>query len=346
MVIGICESGLIRVSMVGIDIGNNNCKLAVRDGKGMKLVSARMPENMARAGDVVSPELMAKFLREVRSSEGVRDRDCTLVIDSSQVFFRRITLPPMTISELKLNLPYEFRDFITDNPDEYMYDYAVDEIIRDENGEIVSMELYAAAASKELLEKYSAMLRRAGFKLKMVTPAPMAYARLLNEHVKMVPEHSDKDVALVNLGHADVVISLFCGKNYDSSRTIDFGCDEFDHIIADIKGIDPYTANSYKFSNYDNVLDEPECLSLCDRFALEVSKVVNFYNFNNPDSEIELICFLGGGASITQLVSAIAEAVDVPVITAQELLPNEVLDEENAAVCALAVAGVLEGEAM
>ena len=85
---------------------------------------------------------------------------------------------------------------------------------------------------------------------------------------------------------------------------------------------------------------------MCDRLAMEVSKVVNFYNFNNPDSEIELICFLGGGASITQLVSAIAEAVDVPVITAQELLPNEVLDEDNAAVCALAVAGVLEGEAM
>ena len=334
------------MSMVGIDIGNNNCKLAVRDGKGMKLVSARMPENMARSGEVVSPELMARFLRNVRSSEGVREKNCTLVIDSSQVFFRHITLPPMTISELKLNLPYEFRDFINDNPEEYVYDYAVDEIIRDETGEIISMNLYAAAVSRSLVESFSAMLRRSGFKLKMVTPAPMAYARLLSEHLKAVPENAGKDVALVNLGHADVVISLFRGTDYDSSRTIDFGCDEFDRIIADIKGIDPYTAGNYKFTNYENVLDEPECLALCDRFALEVSKVVNFYNFNNPDREVELMCFLGGGASIPQLVNSISEAVSVPIIGARELLPQESLDEEHAAVCALAIAGVLEGEAM
>lgn len=334
------------MSLIGIDIGNNNCKMAVREGGSMRLISTRMPENMVRDGEVTTPETMAVFLKEVRESERVKDRNCALVLNPSQAFFRHVTLPPMTISELMLNLPYEFRDFINNDPENYVYDYAVDEIVRDEEGNIERMELFAAAVPKPLVESYGVMLKKAGFKLKMITPAPMAYTRLLLEHVKAVPEDADKDVVLVDIGHADVIVSLFRGLRYDSARTIDYGCEELDRIIADIKGIDPYTASSYKFTNFEGVLDDPECLAMCDRLAMEVSKVVNFYNFNNPEREIEQLCFLGGGARIPQLTNAISEAVSVPVRSVESLLPPEACGQDNAPVCAMAVAAVLEGEAM
>lgn len=331
---------------VGIDIGGSSCKIAVREAGGMHLMSNRMPENMVRDGEMASPETMAKYLKNIRSDERIRERNCALVLSAAQVFFRHVTLPAMTIPELELNLPYEFRDFITGNPEDYVYDYSVDEIVRDEAGEIVRMELYAAAVSRPLVESYAAMLRKAGFKLKMVTPAPMAYSRLLAEHAKRVPEDADKDVVLVDIGSADVIVSLFRGGRYDSARTIDYGCNELDRIIADIKGIDPYTAGSYKYTNFEGVLDDPECLGLCDRLAVEVAKVVNFYNFNNPEREIELLCFLGGGARIPQLTEAISEAVSVPSVSVEALLPLEAQGQENSPVCALAVAGILEGEAM
>ena len=195
---------------------------------------------------------------------------------------------------------------------------------------------------------YSSTLSKAGFRLKVVTTAPMAYMRLLHTYSKMhdVVPAENLDCMLVDIGHANVTISLFRDLRYDSARTIDFGCDEFDSIIAGLKGIDPYTAGSYKYSNFENVLDEPECLALCERFAVEVSKVVNFYNFNNPDREIEKLFFLGGGASIWQLTSAIADAVSVPASGAEDLLPPEVHGDPNAPACALAIAALLEGEAM
>ena len=334
------------MALIGIDIGNNNCKMAVREGDGIRLISKRMPENMVTDGEVASPETMAKFLRDVRSEEHIRERDCLMVLGPSQTFFRHVTLPPMVVPELELNLPYEFRDFINDDPESYQYDYAVDEIIRDEAGEVVRMELFAAAAPKPLITSYATMLKKAGFKLKAAIPTPMAYTRLLLEHAKAQPEDADKDVVLVDIGHGDVVVSLFRGMRYDSARVIDFGCEEFDRIIADIKGIDPYTANSYKYSNFEGVLDDPECLALCGRFAMEVAKVVNFYNFNNPEREIEQLYFLGGGTRIQQLTDAISDAVSVPVDTVASLLPMQTNDYENAPVCALAAAGMLEGEAM
>ena len=347
------------MSLIGIDIGNNNCKIALRTGSGMRLVSQRMPNNMVRNGEMASPEAMSSFLRGVRASEHVRERNCALVLSSTQVFFRHVSLPPMTVSELMLNLPYEFRDFITGDPEEYVYDYAVDELVRDEQGQVVRMELYIAAVEREVVNSYSTMLKKAGFKLKVVTPAQMAYARLLAARSRLGSEAGEqgsaaeegssdigRDVVLIDLGHADVAVSLFHGARYDSMRLIDFGCDEFDRVIADLKGIDPYTASSYKFNNFENVLDEPECLALCERFAVEVSKVVNFYNFSNPDSEIGEAYFLGGGASISELTRAISDMLSVTVHDAESLLPAEAQGLENGPACALAVGALLEGEAI
>ena len=337
--------------MIGIDIGNNNCKIAVREKNSMRLISKRMPENLvqesAAGEEIVSPATMATFLKGVRAEEHIKDRQCALVLASSQVYFRHVTLPPMSASELVLNLPYEFRDFVTGDPEDYVYDYAIDEMPKDEEGNLLRMELYAAAASKELIQTYMDLLHKAGMKLKFAIPAPMAYMQLITQHMGKQAgglEEEDKDVVLVDFGHSDVTIALFHGTRYDSSRTIDFGCDEFDRIIADIKGIDPYTASSYKISNFEGVMDDPECLALCDRFAVEVSKVVNFYNFSNREREIGSMYFLGGGAHIEQLTRAIAEAVSVPAMSVEAILPPEARGQANAPVCALAMAGMLEGE--
>lgn len=332
--------------MLGIDIGGNNCKIAVREGSGMRLISTRMPENMIHDGEIASPETMAEFLHDIREGEHIRDRNCALVLGSAQVFFRHVTLPPMSTEELEINLPYEFRDYITDDPSEYVYDYAVDKIVRDDEGKVLQMELFGAAVSRKLVESYGNILRKAGFKLRMVTPAPMAYARLVHDHINSVGMPDGSDVVLVDIGHADIVVSLFRAGVYDSARTIDFGCDDLDRIVADLKGIDPYTASSYKYANFEGVLDEPECLSLCDRIALEISKVVNFYNFSNPEREIGRLCVMGGGARIPQVTKAISETVSVPMATIEDLLPIEARNQENSPVCALAVAGMLEGEAM
>ena len=336
--------------MIGIDIGTSNCKLAIGSGGAMELIAARMPENAIRSGanegEVVSPETMAQFLKQLRAEAHIRERDCALVLPAAQVYFRYLTMPPMNITELTLNLPYEFRDYITGDPEEYTYDYAVDEITRDDTGAVVKMELYAAAVPKSVVETYSTMLRRAGFKLKMVTPAPMAYMRLIRTYNEQHPEAADKDVVLVDLGHSGVSISMYRGHRYDSMRTIDIGCSELDRTIADIKGIDPYTASNYKLTNFEGVLDDPDCMAIYDHFAVEVSKVVNFYNFNNPEREIGQLFFLGGGARIPYLTNAISEAVSVPTSVIDPLLPPAARGQENTTVCALAVAGALEGESI
>ncbi len=333
-------------SCAGIDIGGNNCKIAVREAGKVRLVSARMPENITSEGRITSPETLTSFLREVRGSQHVHEKQCTLVLSTSQAFFRHVTLPAMSVSEVELNLPYEFRDFIVGDPGEYVYDYCVDELVLDESGKAVGLELFAAACSKKLASSYDSILRKAGFRLNSIIPAPMGYMRLLRSHIDRDSAAAEKSVVFVDIGHEDVAVSLFKGDHYEASKTIEFGCAELDQVIAEHYGIDPYTASSYKYTNFDGALDSAQCQTVYEQFAIEVSRVVNFYNFNTPDQNIEQMYFLGGGAQIPQLTTQIADAVSIPAYSIDVLLPPEAQGQESGPISALAVAAMLEGEAM
>ncbi|MBQ9021417.1 MAG: pilus assembly protein PilM, partial [Eggerthellaceae bacterium] len=315
-------------------------------GAKIRLVSVRMPENATDEGRVTSPETMASFLREVRTGQHVREKSCNLVLSSSQAFFRHVTLPAMSESELVLNLPYEFRDFIAGDTGEYTFDYCVDEIVLDDAGKAVGLELFAAACSKKLASTYESVLRKAGFRLTGIIPAPLAYMRLLKNYIERSNTDAETDVVFVDIGQTNVVVSLFRGAHYEASKTIEFGCDAIDEAIAELYGIDPYTASSYKYNNFDNALDTPQVQTVYDRFAIEVSRVVNFYNFNTPEQNIEQMYFLGGGAQIPQLTEHIAEAISVPSDSIEVLLPPEAQGQDVGPIASLAIAAMLEGEAM
>lgn len=337
-------------SYVGIDIGNNTCKVALRDGRGLRIISSRMPDSVVDEDhQIVSPETLSAHLGTLRREERIRERSCMLVLAEPEVFFRHATLPPMTAEEVLLNLPYEFRDYITGDPSSYTYDYLVDELVKDEGGKVVRMDLFIAATSRKLTDMYSNVLRKAGFRLRAVIPPQIAYARLLENRIAALGDTSTERQAtsiLVDIGHRSVQACVLHGSHFEASKTIDLGCQMFDTIIAELKGIDPYTAGTYKYSNFEGVLDSPECQDLCERFCAEIERVISFYNYNNPEHSISRMYLMGGGAQISQLSSAIADRVSIPVFGARELLPRSVAEDDLASACTLAIGGVLESEAM
>lgn len=307
-------------SIVGVDLGSSHVKLVMREGGAVRAVSRRLPNDIIEDGRVVAPETMAQLLRQVRAEEHVRARDCAVVLSPDQCYFRHVSLPPMTAGELKLNLPYEFRDYIDDDPASYVYDYAVDQMPLDDLGRPERLELYAAAVQQATVDDLDAMLHKAGFKLRGIFPPQMAIARLLADHATAHPEDAESDTVVVDLGTGTVGVSLYHGEKYQAHRVVDFGCRAFDQAVADVRNIDRYTAATYVQTNFEGVLDTPECRAVCDRICVEVNKVVNFYNFSNRDKDIQRMYIMGGGAQVPQLVVALRDAVGIPVLSVTELM--------------------------
>ena len=334
----------MAASILGMDIGTASVKLAYREGGSVRLVSRVLPENIIGEDGVVAPQTLTALIADMRKQDRVKAKDVVMVLDDNSTFFRHVTLPPMTDAELKLNLPYEFRDYIDEDPNTYVYDYAVDEIPLKENGEPERMELYAAAASKKLIDERAEMLKKAGYRLRVVLPSQMAYTRLLLDYLRRNPIENGLHQVFIDIGYERVTVHLFHGAKFKASKTIDFGCRDLDMAIADLKGVDRHVASTYKQSNFEGVLDEPECEAVYDRLCFEINKVINFYNFSNAD-DVERMYVSGGGVEIPQLMEVVVRSFPIPLETTAMVMPPDIVQLSKVGSFTMAIASMMEGEA-
>ena len=183
--------------IVGFDIGESSVKLVYFAGADLKkAVTAELPDNMVSGSRILSMDAMADFLRQTAKSNGIPLTHAALVLPSTEVFTRELVMPAMTEQQLLYNLPYEFRDYLTEEKNKYFFDYSMREVLRDESGQPTEMNLLACATLKSTVESYRTMLRRAGFRLRVLTPSECAYSAVLQAYYRRTQQEGHLPVYL------------------------------------------------------------------------------------------------------------------------------------------------------
>ena len=324
---------------IGFDIGARTVHVAVCDGGVGRVLDAPAPEGLVRDGQILSYEAMAEFLKDLRKREKLRIKKAALVLPSGQCYCRRFTTAYMTDEQLKFNLPYEFRDYLSGAKEEYIYDYAVVETKRDEDGVPREIDLMAAAARKDLMQDLYAVFQRAGFKLLTAVPEELAYINLLRSGGDTAHGH-----CILDLGHTGVRLYMFNGDRYENVRALDFGCNALVRAVADHYSVDEHVAASYLETDYNGCTGLPQCEDIYNSVAVEVTKAVNFYRFNSGGEELTHLHLGGGGVRIRAMVEAIRRQLTLPVEDMSEFMPG--LPPEKltlAATAAAAVGAALQG---
>ena len=328
--------------IVGIDIGENSVKMACFAGNKLKkAVHAELPDSMVSDGKILSMDAMADFLKEMAKENGIPLAGAAVTLPTSEIFTRELTMPAMNEQQLTYNLPYEFRDFLTEEKSKYFFDYSMRDIICDDQGYPTEMRLFACAMPKADVERYREMLRRAGFKLKVLTPVECAYSSLIEGYMARTGE-GPTDRCVVNIGHRTTSLHIFHGRDSAGQREIDMGLSQLDDIIAEQCGVVVHVAHSYKETNYSGVLDTQYAHDFYNRLAVEIMKAVNFYHYNNWDSRLEELFLCGGGCGIEPLMSAVGEMTKLKMRSGAELLPEDARPEEPW-LYLRAIGGVSEG---
>ena len=239
-----------------------------------------------------------------------------LALPPSQVICRLVTMPRMTTEQLLLNLPYEFSDFIQGVADQYHCDYAV---CASAEGDDPSqgVPMMAAAAAKQTLAEYARIFAQAGLRLRTVLPQEMALIQLCQARGAGAEEF-----CFVDLGHQFTRITVVWRDRVQATRQIALGGRNLDLIAADELGVDAFLANTYKVNDYQGVQSASALTALCDRIAVEILKVINFYQFTYRSSSLEGIYLVGGGAAMPGLRASIKETVGLPLLSPERLLPG------------------------
>ena len=304
-------------TQLGFDIGSSSMKVAVCRGDSLRVEEVRLPENMVDgAGNIALPHAFTQFLKQKKKELSLPGGRAALVLPPNQVICRLVTMPKMTTQQLMMNLPYEFTDFIQGVADQYYCDYALcapGEGEREDQG----VPMMAAAAAKQTLAEYVQMFSRAGIRLKTILPQEMALINLAKRQ-----KSGAEEFCFVDLGHQNTRITVVWRDRVQATRQIALGGRNMDLAVADDLGVDTFLTNTYKASNYQNVLSSGGVADVCDRVAVEILKVINFYQFTYRSSSLEGIYLVGGGAAIPYLRRAIEETVGLPLLPPEELLPG------------------------
>lgn len=312
----------MATNIIAFDIGTAQVKLTWFAGKTYKLaVTAPVPDGLVRGGVIVSMDAMADFLWQLSKEHGLpRNAQAAVILPASLTFTRIAELPPMTASQLTYNLPFEFKDYLTQEKSQYYFDYAVQDLLRDEDGTVRQMKLFACAALKSTVEDYRNMFARVGMKLATAIPEEAAYASLLSA---LPDSGGDRDHCLVDVGHTGIRMYILRGDRFVTRRTIDLGVSDLVRSIAQRQGVDEHIAMAHMLSDYEGAMTDPASLDIYHRMAAEITKAVNFYNYNNREKTLERVHLCGGGAAITQIHDAIRSLTDLEVCSVSPLLPHD-----------------------
>ena len=305
-------------NVVGIDIGHDRLKLVqISNGKIKKTVVVDTPENLVKNGVVVSIETMGEFLRETMKEYGINASQAALVLNGERVYVRNVTMPLMNSEQLLYNLPYEFRDYITEELKDYLFDFGM----RSVNEEERTMDVFAAAVPKQHIEDDRALLRKAGLKLVKAAPLLSAYRGLIKDYEKT---HETRDYCILNLGYQSIRMDVFHGTEYLTTHVLDTGLSTLDAILSESMGVDEHIAHTYLLTNYKDCQDSDECKNAFANMAVELMRTMNFLRYSMQDVNLDEIWVCGGGAEIENLRNAIAEQLDTPVYRAWEkFMPEE-----------------------
>ena len=324
-------------NILGIEIGNKTVKVVEIKGNTLRnFAVVDLPDNIVVNNELVAFEAMGDLLREIVKENRMSTRKAALVLPDSAVYLRRMVLPAMSEKQLTVNMPYEFKDVLSEDKDKYIYDYSMIGYRKDEEGKITEMELLGAVVNKGLIEKYQDMFKRAGLKLVKAGPRETALSCLVTILNK---DNEKKDFAILDLGYKTTKVEIFKDSVYEVTRTIESGCEDIVNVVSDVFDVDPHIASSYLETNNANIQENEKCIDIYSSIATEVMRVMNYYNFENPDSTLDTLYYCGGGSYIPRFVAEIADMVSLDLKPLSSLSD---VDKDAIGKCAPAIGACYE----
>lgn len=312
--------------MLGFDIGSHELKIASwRGSKLTQCVSAEMPEGIMENGVIVQFNNLAGFIRETIKKNRISGGSAALILPSEMVYTRRSVMPYMSDDKMRVNLPFEFRDYLNADKNAYYYAYHVNSIIRAEDGKTPrEMDITASAVLKETINRFRSMFKRAGLTLKIAVPYEIAFAQLIQMH----GDYTEKEFCFLNLGHSVTRLDFYNENIYEASRTIEKGLAAVDEAIAEKLDLDLDTANTYKESNKDDVQNSEEALNVYNRLTSDVRKALNFYGLNHRNSTLADVWVTGGGGLISTFMDQLRDTLtEFTFHPASDLFPKGFTDD-------------------
>lgn len=312
--------------ILGIEIGHHQLKMAMMNGNVVvKTIAEQIPESLMEDGHIVSVDEMGDWLRKIVKAHKIPYKNAAVILPQDSYYLRTISMPVMTKEQLLYNIPYEFHDYISDDINNYLFDYAIQgDISSLAEGE--EMTVMTAAVAKSVIDDWRFLLRKAGLTLAIAAPAVSGIAAVLrSKHMDKL----EKEFGIIDIGYSTICFHFFRGDEHKGTRVNEHGISDIVDIVSDTLHIDKPTALSYVVSDQEQCTSLEACEAAFSAISIDLVRAINFYRFSNPDCSFEDVWVCGGGSMIHTLMDEIRSTLHLNVHMASELMNPENTAEDT-----------------
>lgn len=297
----------MRKDLVAIDIGSALIKFVTYDS----YLTIDTPDNAVKDGELIAFDGIGDLIKETLKTNNIKQKKVAIILPDNDVYISRFKMPYMSVKQLAVNLPYEFKDVVGKDKDDYLYDYCF--IDNDEK----EMDIIGGAVDKQIIEKYKDMFKSIGLKLVKATTRVMAVTDLLGSI------DCTKDIAIVGLGHSKTRVDIYKNGFYHTSRTLETGVKDMLKVVSDTLFCDEHIALKYLLDNKDNIWSNEKMLEIYEEIAVKITRAINYYIYENQDNTLENLYVYGGACIIKPYVDTIKENSPLEVKSIKELFNSE-----------------------
>lgn len=233
------------------------------------------PEGSIINGIVTDAEVFVEFLRQFFVKNKLSRKECTLVVNSTQITTRVIELPKAGYDDLNQMLEREFADSRIADP--LIVSYVM-------NGERTGrlQKLLAAAVERTFAESYVKLFAQAGIEVSCIEPAMLNFARrFMNEPV------ITKQNCVVQIYDGSEVISILFveGEYLYSQRNRIFAQEDTEGYVREARAV---AQRIRQFASSQKVEKPVESLFVCGKNQQRIVEALNGKQDSEEDATIRV----------------------------------------------------------
>lgn len=312
--------------IIGLNIGKKSFRAVELEKKKDKIVITNFGTytNSKASSDHRSldeVDVIASSLSDFLSESGFSSSDVILSIDETYVFMRIIKVPVMSDRELKSSIKYEVEQYIPLPSDQVNISYQkIGQDFTDKN----KMGVQIVAARKDIVERYVQILKKAKLTPKAVEPETVALGRVLGD-----TKDAPSGTMILEMGFGSSLIIVCYGGFVRFTRSIPIGGDIITKSIMQSLSLDQEQAEEYKkVYGLDEFQGEGKVSEvirpIVDNLILEIQRAAVFFTNHNPSASIKRVVLSGGTALMPNILSYVANKLDLEVILANPLNDIEI----------------------
>lgn len=308
-------------SVVGIDIASTSVRgVEVENPDSVRPVVVRqrevqLPAGAARAGEVIDAEMVAGALKHLWASGGFRSKDVVLGIGGQRVLARDLTVPRMSLRQIKQSLPYQAQEVLPVPAAEMILDFYPTSESESDSGPVVNGLLVAAL--RETVRANMKAVELAGLRTREIDIIPFALIRSLRHDLG-----TTGTVALVDVGATATTVVVLHDGVPQFLRILRRGGDDLTGALTERLGIDAPLADEVKRTVTSESSPLPVRLSGAPALLTEFAdallgllrSTLAYYMRAREGAEFDRIVLTGGGAQLPGFAAALAAGSGIEVM--------------------------------